>query len=214
MQGKASICNKSSKNTGLRSKYESGIDSMIDEFYCHGNLDLSPQYKGLRRMQLSMSNAVTKEFSAAASASGKPLLLISINQKSTDADLVAKIIMGNKYSQIGFDVRLSVDGFGDDPRELHQIPAAVESLKSWCRLGGLSALIGMSPAGTLFDCPDASTLGMSADTLWASTNGFGHGDVVDHHAFVRDLEASNEYCDAHYTGVNHYRVPPVLLCGI
>jgi len=138
-------------------------------------------------------------------------LHITIIPKPTDADLIKEIIKGAKYCNAGFDVRLVVAGYEDDPRELNEIASAVAIMQSWCRLGGLLALSVMSPAGEPFNCPDADTLGMSADIVWAASKSLGHGADCDSHEFLFAVEESNEYCDIHYTGENHWSALPKML---
>lgn len=143
----------------------------------------------------------------------KNTLQITINPNPTDADLIEQIIKGAKYCHAGFDVRLVVAGYEDDPRELNEIPSAVETIQRWCRLGGLSSLSMMSPAGGPFNCPDGHIFGISADITWVLSNGFGIGCVVDNNAFLRTIEESNTYCDEHYTGEKHFSVLPSMLAG-
>jgi hypothetical protein len=124
--------------------------------------------------------------------------IITLYPNPTDAELVEQIQKGLETVSQGFDVRLALAGFSADPRELDQIPEARAILKSWCRLGGLTALSAMSPNGTPFDCPDADTLGMTADIAWAASEGIGNGDRIDTEAFLASLIESDKYCDDAY----------------
>jgi hypothetical protein len=141
-------------------------------------------------------------------------LIFMVEPNPTDEDLKKKIILGAKHAHIGScDVRLYLTGYGDNPdereRSWNENPSAVAIFKRWCELGGLTALSIMSPyTKTPFDCPEATEFGMTADYVWAASQGIVPGSMVQRVDFLEALNRSDQYCDKHYIGDDHRSVSP------
>jgi hypothetical protein len=71
----------------------------------------------------------------------KPLLAIyNVDTKMSDDEFRKLIVSGFGLCQLGQPPLLSVDGYGDDPRDLWEIPEAVNLAKRMVSLGVCSVL--------------------------------------------------------------------------